>query len=228
MIHSPTLPPNCTIRPAVKADRWVLQRLVLQLIWTEALGFDLRVISYRMIQILLLVTLVALEVWLVKQTTSPQWQSVFLAILIFTTVWAIAACLVLILYIVLIPIEPLFNWSMYWVVECNHHAVACAAVSWSHEVGVMYHVVVAVNWRRQRLASSLLHQLVGTTKTPLYLVCKPALVPFYRQFGFEPIAWKQLSQPLKNHFKDFARDRWISNIQWEIMAFSHGSTLLSH
>lgn len=224
MLDSLTLPANYVIRPAIKSDRWMLQKLVLQLIWFEALGFDLRLISYRLIQILLLVVLISAEIWLV-QCLSSVWQSLLVVVLLFTSLWAIALSLLLLLYIVLIPIEPLFNWSMYWVVECRHHPVACAALLHQNEFCVLYHVVVDQKWRGQKLASHLVQHVVRVTKMPLYLVCRPALVPFYRRFGFQSLAWKQLAKPLKAHFKDFVCDRHISRVNWEIMACSQDATM---
>ncbi|MDX2228298.1 MAG: GNAT family N-acetyltransferase [Leptolyngbyaceae cyanobacterium bins.349] len=225
MSNSSALPANCFIRPADQADRWVLQKLVLHLIWSEALGFDVRVIGYRLIKILLLGALVMLEAWCVKQLSSSGWQSVLMVLLFVTAVWAIASGLVLLLYIALIPTEPLFNWPTYYVVECQHLPVACAAVSYFGEFCVLYHVVVAPGWRRQGLASVLVEHLVKQAKPPIYLVCKPRLIPFYQQLGFESLPWHHLSRPLKTHFRDFAVDRRLSRVHWEIMAFSHEGTV---
>jgi len=218
------LPTHCTIRPAVKDDRWALQKLVLHLIWLEALGFDARLIIYRISQISLLVVFIAVQVWFFRFAT-PIWQSVIGFTLLLTALWAIALSLILLLHIVLIPIEPLFNWSMYWVVECNQRPVGCAAVLYSDGFCVLYHVVVERNWRKQKLASCLVQQVVRVTKSPLYLVCRPAVVPFYSQLGFEVLAWKHLSKPLRTHFKDFIRDRDICRVNWQIMACSHDSTV---
>lgn len=216
---------TCIVRPANQTDRWALQKLVLQLIWSEALGFDLRVIGYRTAKIVLLIALIGLEVWLVKRIAIPELQSVVIVVLLFTVLWAIATSLILLLYVVLIPTEPLFNWSMYRVVECNYRPVACAALSYFGNFGVLYHVVVHPHWRRQGLASRLIQYLLKETSAPVYLVCKPRLIAFYGQLGFQVQAWQHLAKPIKTHFQDFALDRRISESHWQIMGFSQDATL---
>lgn len=193
---------------------------MLQLIWAEALGFDLRVIGYRLTKILLIGALAGLEAWLVKQIPSQELQSLLTVALFFTVGWAIASGLILLLYIVLIPTEPLLNWTLYRIVECNRRPVACAALSDFGEFSVLYHVVVDPKWQKQGLASRLIQQLIQETRTPLYLVCKPQLVSFYRQLGFQAQSWKHLAKPIKAHFQDFALDRCISQSHWEIMGLS--------
>ncbi|EKQ68566.1 acetyltransferase, N-acetylglutamate synthase [Leptolyngbyaceae cyanobacterium JSC-12] len=220
-----SLPPNCIVRPARKTDRWVLQQLVLNLIWSEALGFDARIVAYRLVKISLLSAVVGIDAWLLRKVQSPALQSVVLATMLYAALWAIALILVLLLYVVLIPTEPLFNWSMYWVVEHNQRPVACAAMSHFSDFYVLYHVVVDQKWRRRSLASCLIRQIVKDLKQPVYLVCKPKLAGFYANLGFVSVSWKYLSKPLQIHFKDFEIDRKISRTRWEIMAFSQADAL---
>lgn len=220
-----SLPPDCVIRPARKADRWVLQQLVLSLIWSEALGFDVRVVSYRIAKILLLGAFVGVDAWLLKTIQSPTLQSVMLAMMLYAALWAIASILILLLYVVLIPTEPLFNWSMYWVVEHHQRPVACAALSHFGDFCVLYHVVVDHKWRGRSLASCLIRQFLKEIRQPVYLVCKPKLAGFYTRLGFVPVSWKHLSKPLRIHFKDFEIDRRISRIRWEIMGSSQDDVL---
>ncbi|MBF2025770.1 MAG: GNAT family N-acetyltransferase [Oscillatoriales cyanobacterium C42_A2020_001] len=220
-----SLPPNCIIRPACKADRWVLQQLVFSLIWSEALGFDIRIVAYRIAKILLLGAFVGIDAWLLKTVQAPALQSVMLALMLYAALWAIASILVLLLYVVLIPTEPLFNWSMYWVVEHNHRPVACAALSHFGDFCVLYHVVVDGKWRGRSLASCLIRQFIKDLHQPVYLVCKPKLASFYARLGFVSVSWKYLSKPLQTHFKDFEIDRKISRVRWEIMGSSQGDAL---
>lgn len=215
-----SLPANCVVRPAEKADRWALQRLVFLLIQSEALGFDARLLAYRLTSICLLIGLLRLQVWLLKELPLPMLQALLIGGIITTGTWAIASLFVLVLYILLVPTEPLFNWSMYWVIECDNQPVACAALTSGKDFCVLYHVVVAKAWRRRSLASYLVNQLVQKSQFPIYLVCKPQRTSFYTQFGFVPVSWQELTNPLRAHFKDFERDRRFSRVQWKIMCSS--------
>uniref|UniRef100_A0A832H1R2 N-acetyltransferase n=1 Tax=Oscillatoriales cyanobacterium SpSt-402 TaxID=2282168 RepID=A0A832H1R2_9CYAN len=220
-----SLPPTCIVRPARQTDRWVLQQLVLGLIWSEALGFDLRIVAYRIGKIGLLSAVVGLNAWLLRELRPPALQSVVLATMLYAALWAIASILILLFYVLLIPTEPLFNWSMYWVVEHNQRPVACAALSHFGDFCVLYHVVVEKQWRRRSLATCLIRQFMKDVQQPIYLVCKPKLIDFYARLGFMSVSWKHLSKPLKTHFKDFEIDRKISHTRWEIMGSSQADTL---
>ncbi|MDX2239134.1 MAG: GNAT family N-acetyltransferase [Leptolyngbyaceae cyanobacterium bins.302] len=219
------LPASCILRPARNSDRWVLQRLVLRLIGSEALGFDLRLVGCRLARVLLVWAFVAIAARLTSQPVSPALQSLSIVILGGTALWAIASSLMLLVYILLIPSEPLFNWSNYWVVDCDRQIVACIAMSDFSQFSVLYHVVVQPGWRRKGLASTLVRQVSKAANNPIYLVCKPKLVPLYARCGFERLAWQTLAKPLRVHFRDFERDRRISNIPWEVMGFSQDKTI---
>lgn len=225
-----SLPHHCDLRTATKGDRWALQKLVWHLIWAEALGFDLRLIGYRLGKLGLLSLLIGVELWLMPRLPSPEWQSVVLVLLLLTLLWAIATSFILLLYVVLMPLEPLLNWSGYCLVACHQRPVACAALSDFGHFAVLYHVVVDPAWRRQGLASELIQYLLQSTNSqiPIYLVCKPQLVPFYEPLGFRVRSWRQLAPPLKSHFRDFIWDRRRHHCRWEIMGFSQNETLPHH
>lgn len=215
-----SLPPNCILRPAQKADRFALQRLVFTLIRSEAIGFDVRLLAYRLATIFVFLVLLRLQGWLLQNISSSIFQALLIVGMGLTVILMIASLTMLVLYILLIPTEPLFNWAMYWVIECDSYPIACAALTSDADCCVLYHVVVAKPWRRQSIASYLVHHLVQKSELPVYLVCKPKRASFYTHLGFVPISWQQLSKPLRAHFKDFERDRVISRVQWKIMCSS--------
>lgn len=220
MQPAPVLPDHCGLRRAHRSDRWALQQLVFLLIRSEALGFDCRIIAYRLTKIALLGAVLVAQVWLFLHAAAPVERKLISLTLGLTGIWTIAALGLLVLYVVLIPTEPLFNWSAYWVIDHHQAPIACAAFVNFRQFSVLYHVVVKPTWRRQGLASLLVQQMTQETSLPLYLVCKSSLVPFYTQCGFKRLAWEQLTKPLKAHFIDFESDRRISQVKWEVMGFS--------
>ncbi|MBM0743048.1 GNAT family N-acetyltransferase [Phormidium sp. CLA17] len=217
------LPTHCLLRPAHKSDRWMLQRFTLKLVQSEALGFDLRIVAYHLVKTGFLGLFATLQRWLLIHTRSLPLQSVLMLLLFCTLLWAIAQAFTVILYLVLIPTEPLLNWSLYQVVECEGAPVGCAALACYGNFCVLYHLYVSPPWRQQLLASRLVQQMIHQTEQPTYLVCKPQMCQFYTRLGFVDIPWKQLSQPLKAHFKDFERDRKLGGVPWEIMSCSQTS-----
>ncbi|MBL1174608.1 GNAT family N-acetyltransferase [Pantanalinema sp. GBBB05] len=215
-----SLPSCCSIRPAQLADQWALQEFVLKLIWTEALAFDLRMLAYRLVRLVALGGAIVLELWLLEQTTTqPGRWFLFLLLLYSCGVTFFSGC-TLLLYLLLIPTEPLFNWSLYHVVECNGLPVGCAALSCYSEFYVLYHLFVSANWRQQSLGACLVQHLIQKASQPVYLVCKPKLQWFYTRLGFHPVTWKELAPPVQAHFSDFELDRRISGATWKVMCYS--------
>lgn len=220
------LPTHCLVRSARKSDRWMLQKFVLKLIQSEALGFDLRIIICRLLKIGCLGLFAALQQLILMHTQSLLLQSSLILLLFCTMLWAIAQAGILILHLVLIPTEPLFNWSLYQVVECEGVPVGCAALASYERFCVLYHVYISSAWRQKRLGARLIKQIISQAEQPTYLVCKPQMHQFYTRLGFVDIPWKQLSAPLKAHFKDFDRDRQLSGIAWKIMSCSQTSSCI--
>lgn len=215
-----SLSPTCLIRPAQVTDQWALQKFVLKLIRTEALAFDLRMLAYRLIRLVALGFAIGLELWLLGQTTTQLGKLLLILLLLYSCGATVFLLCTLLLYLLLIPTEPLFNWSLYHVVECNGIPVGCAALSCYSEFCVLYHLFVSPNWRRQSLGACLVQRLIQTTSQPVYLVCKPKLLWFYTRLGFQPVTWKELSPPVQVHFSDFELDRRISGATWKVMCYS--------
>ncbi|MEX0270287.1 GNAT family N-acetyltransferase [Leptolyngbyaceae cyanobacterium UHCC 1019] len=218
---------HCLVRPARKGDRWMLQHFVLELIQSEALGFDFRLIAYRLLEVGGLVLLAALQQWVLMHTRSLPLQSVLMLLLFCTLLWAIGQAGILLFYVLLIPTEPLFNWSLYQVVECEGTLVGCAALAGYDNFYVLYHLYISPPWRRQSLGSRLVQQMIHQAQ-PTYLVCKPQRCQFYARLGFVGVSWDQLAHPLKAHFKDFERDRRLNGIAWKIMSHSQTSVCIAN
>jgi GNAT superfamily N-acetyltransferase len=212
-----SLPHPCFLRPACKGDRWTLQWLVLKMVWTEALDFDLRLIGYRLVRILLLGLAGNLQTAVLFQSRFFFVRGLLTITLFCTVLWAVISFILLCLYLLLIPTEPLFNWCNYWVIDHQGHPVACVAMSQYSDFCTIYHVFVEPDWRRQALASTLLQGMLNQARQPVYIVCKPKLVQFYSRLGFVSLGWKQLSPMLQFHFRDFAIDQQISGHHWEVM-----------
>lgn len=213
---------HCWVRPAQKSDRWLLQQFVFKLIQSEALGFDFRLIAYRLLEIGGLALLAALQQWCLMHTRSLPLQSILMLLWFCTLLWAIGQAGILLFYVLLIPTEPLFNWSLYQVVECEGTLVGCAALAGYDNFYVLYHLYIAPPWRRKSLGSRLVQQTIHQAQ-PTYLVCKPQRCQFYTRLGFTAVPWNQLDHPLKAHFKDFERDRRLNGIAWKIMSYPQTS-----
>ncbi len=90
--------------------------------------------------------------------------------------------------------------SQFWVIEHKGVIVACGQLrrfTGAQELGSL---VVAPAWRDQGLAAALIARLIATATEPLYLECQGKLAPFYRRFGFRPVAWRSLPRGLKPKF----------------------------
>lgn len=217
---SVSLPRHCVIRPAQITDQGALQNFVLGLIWTEALAFDLRMLAYRVLRLVALGLAIGLELRLLEHITSHLWRLFLLVLLFCSCGVAFFSICTLLLYLILIPTEPLFNWSLYHVVECNGMPVGCAALGNYAEFCVLYHLFIRPDWRQRSLGACLVQRLLQTTAQPVYLVCKPKLQWFYTRLGFQPIAWKDLAPPVQVHFRDFELDRCLSGVTWKVMRYS--------
>ncbi|MGI0485557.1 GNAT family N-acetyltransferase [Pantanalinema rosaneae CENA516] len=215
-----SLPWHCLIRSAQVTDQWILQKFVLGLIWTEAFAFDLRMLAYRVLRLAALGVAIALEQWLLQQPIAQPWKLLVVMLLFYSCGAAFLSICTLFLYLLLIPTEPLFNWSLYHVIECNGVPVGCAALGHYAEFCVLYHLFIHPDWRRRSLGACLVQSLTQTTHQPIYLVCKPKLQWFYSRLGFQPVAWQDLAPPVLVHFSDFDLDRRLYGVTWKVMCHS--------
>lgn len=93
------------------------------------------------------------------------------------------------------------RWSQFWVIECNQRVVACGQLRCFPGAQELGSLVVASAWRDRGLGSYLVKHLIQQATQPLYLECLGRkLVKFYNRFGFVPVSWQELPQPLKWKF----------------------------
>jgi amino-acid N-acetyltransferase len=90
--------------------------------------------------------------------------------------------------------------AQFSVIEHDGAVIACGQLrrfSGAQELGSL---VVARAWRDRGLAAILIHHLIATATEPLYLECRAGLIPFYRKYGFQLVAWRDLPRSLKLKF----------------------------
>jgi amino-acid N-acetyltransferase len=93
------------------------------------------------------------------------------------------------------------RWSQFWLIECEGHLVACGQLRSFPGAQELGSLVVAPAWRGRALGSYLVKHLIQEATQPLYLECLGSrLARFYTRFGFVPVAWQELPQPLKWKF----------------------------
>ena len=94
-----------------------------------------------------------------------------------------------------VGINPMdLNWRHFVVVEnVESQFVGCAQLK-PHKDGSLELASLAVEeeYRRQGVARALIEHLLARSPRPLFLMCQPALVPFYEKFGFRAIGLKAM------------------------------------
>lgn len=93
------------------------------------------------------------------------------------------------------------HWSQFWVIESKQRLVACGQLRCFPGAQELGSLVVAPAWRNRGLGTYLVKHLIQEATQPLYLECLGSrLAQFYTRFGFVPISWQELPQPLKWKF----------------------------
>jgi N-acetylglutamate synthase-like GNAT family acetyltransferase len=86
-----------------------------------------------------------------------------------------------------VGINPLdLGWRHFVVAEnADGLFIGCAQLK-PHRDGSLELASLAVEdeYRRQGVARELIEHLLANSPRPLYLMCRPRLVPFYEKFGF--------------------------------------------
>lgn len=218
------LPDGCRLRAAEADDRGWLQHFVFSLIRTEALAFDVRILTYRLTRIVLLLSASGGLYWLFLLTPSYWPRFVLVGGLLYTLVMAFVGFCVLLLYLVLIPTEPLVNWFLYSIVDYQGQPIACIAMTNQLGFSVLYHLFVVPPWRQRAIGSYLVQAHTCRTQQPLYLACKPKRRAFYQRLGFQAIAWDDLEPPVRAHFQDFEMDTRLSGTIWHVMQYQFTQT----
>ncbi|MBD1899719.1 GNAT family N-acetyltransferase [Trichocoleus sp. DQ-A3] len=216
----PSLPPGCVLRPARAEEKWLIQQLLLEFTKSEALKFDLRVLSFNFL-ILIALTFFMLAIIQIIKILASNFLLGIILFLILALLFIVTLCLAasFILFFFSIFTYAFVNWSRFWVIECNGRLVACGEINGYSTHSMLYYLFVKPVWRSQHLGSHLVKRLVQEATHPLYLVCKPKLVRFYSQLGFTIVPWQEISQPLKSSFHIFQLDTLISGNVWTVMRY---------
>jgi len=94
-----------------------------------------------------------------------------------------------------VGINPMdLNWRHFVVVEdADSQFMGCAQLK-PHKDGSLELASLAVQeeFRKQGVARALIEHLLARSPRPLFLMCQPALVPFYEKFGFRAIGLKAM------------------------------------
>ena len=216
----PSLPPGCVLRPARAEEKWLIQQLLLEFTKSEALKFDLRVLAFNLVVLIVLTFFMLTIGQIIKTLVSNLLVGTFLFILlagIFMITLSFAASFILFFFSIFT--YAFINWSRFWVIECNGSLVACGEINCYSTHSMLYYLFVKPVWRSQHLGSYLVKRLVQEATQPLYLVCKPKLVRFYSQVGFTVVPWREISPSLKSSFHIFQLDTLISGNVWTVMRY---------
>lgn len=93
------------------------------------------------------------------------------------------------------------RWQQFWVIERSDRIIACGQLRSFQECQELGSLVVRSPWRRQGLGSALTRHLIQQANRPLYLECLgKGLAGFYQQFGFVPVAVRDLPPSLRPKF----------------------------
>jgi len=94
------------------------------------------------------------------------------------------------------------RWQQFWIIESDNKLIACGQLRSFSGVQELGSLVVAPAWRNRDLGSLLTQHLINQAREPLYLECLgKKLAQFYSRFGFVPVAFDDLPQPLKRKFR---------------------------
>lgn len=90
-----------------------------------------------------------------------------------------------------VHINPLgIRWRRFILaVDDRGVLVGCGQIK-SHADGSreLASIAVVEAWRGRRVASAVINHLMAGASPPLWLTCRPRLIPFYERFGFRPVA----------------------------------------
>jgi hypothetical protein len=122
MINTSPLPQGCVLRKAQLQDRWYLQKLVWQFEIEEVLELDLRIIGYRLIILLGICLILALQIYLLEFNSTII--VLILAIgITYSSFLIFTAINDLIIIFLNILIGAVFNWSKFRVIEYQQELI---------------------------------------------------------------------------------------------------------
>jgi N-acetylglutamate synthase-like GNAT family acetyltransferase len=85
------------------------------------------------------------------------------------------------------------NWRHFVVATQDGKFIACGQLK-PHGDGSLELASLAVEemYRGQGVARAIIEHLMSKSPRPLYLMCRPALIPFYQKFGFQTIGTEDM------------------------------------
>jgi N-acetylglutamate synthase-like GNAT family acetyltransferase len=110
-------------------------------------------------------------------------------------------------------INPLgLDWRRFLVAEeKDRNIIGCGQVRvYRNGSRELASIVVQEEWRRQGVASRLISSLKKQHGPPLWLTCRPDLIPFYEKNGFvEAPDWMSLPSHYRILFRLIRLSRWF-------------------
>lgn len=173
-VSSPVLP-QCRLRPALASDRRQIRELTrrLQQVAVPASKWQ----SFGGWVLIGLLTFLCLRY--------PQMGAALL-------VSATPLIAVVVLALMLADRDQQQQYERYWVMEYNGQIVGCGRIDIHPQHSEIYDLFVSPAWRSGGVGRSIIQQLIAQSTRPVYLASLPQAVSFYRQFGFRPIAAREL------------------------------------
>jgi GNAT superfamily N-acetyltransferase len=184
MLDPLPLPSGCVLRPAIPADKPLIQTLLDQC-RREVLPSISD--SERALRGLAIATGILLGGYLIISAKPGQ---LLLPLAGFTGAIGIGVVAVQVL-------TWSEGWANFWIIEQNDRPVACAKLRCYSRYSVLNDLFVVPEWRDRGLGSYLIANLGKKATKPLYLTCLPSLVQFYTRLGFSPISVNHLSPLLQ-------------------------------
>jgi N-acetylglutamate synthase-like GNAT family acetyltransferase len=194
---TPELPQGYVLRPAIESDQWLLQKLVWEFQIAEALDFDLRVFSYRVLVLGLLAASLVFQIYVFRSVNSELLRLIVSFGMTYVCVQMATSLYSLLLLLKYSLFGVSSTWERYWVIERDRQIVACVSlVTFKTEASLGY-LYVKPEVRSQGLATHLLKHLITKSSIPISLVCKPKMIKFYADLGFVEVPWLNLSPTVK-------------------------------
>lgn len=104
-----------------------------------------------------------------------------------------------------VHINPLaIRWQRFILAVDDRDAlVGCGQIK-SHADGSreLASIAVVEAWRGQGVASAVIRHLMAAAPSPLWLTCRPRLIPFYERFGFRTV---EPGGPMPPYFRRILR-----------------------
>lgn len=123
-----------------------------------------------------------------------------------------------------VRINPLgIHWRRFTVaVDEQGLLVGCGQIK-QHADGSreLASIAVVESWRGQGVAATIIRHLMRSEQPPLWLICRPGLVPFYERFGFRRI---ELGGAMPPYFRRILR---LSRILIRARAQSAGPAIMT-